>query len=76
MTTSLALNATFSISYTWHHSYIFLFFSATGVQVSLSVMNDGVVSEENGTVPVLVTLTGQQEVYVTVTVETVEGSGL
>ena len=44
--------------------------------MSLSVMNDGVVSEDNGAMLVLVTLNGQLEVSVTVTVETVDGSGL
>lgn len=44
--------------------------------MSLSVMNDGVVSEDDGVALVLVTLAGQLEVSVTVTVETFDGSGM
>lgn len=44
--------------------------------MSLSVLNNGIVSEENGAMLVLVTLNGQLEVSVAVTIETVEGSGL
>lgn len=43
--------------------------------MSLSVMNDSVVSEASGAMLVLVNLVGELEVYVTVTVATVEGSG-
>ena len=44
--------------------------------MSLSVMNDGLVPEDNGVALVLVTLAGQLEVSITVTVETFDGSGI
>ena len=47
-----------------------------GVQVSISVMNGGVVDESIGAVPVLVILTGELDRDVTVQIETVEGTGI
>lgn len=46
------------------------------VTVSLSVMNDGEVSEANGAMLVRVNLVGELEVDATVRVETCEGTGL
>ena len=47
----------------------------TAVTVSLSVRNDGNVSESNAAMLVLVTLEGYLETYVTVTVQTSDGTG-
>ena len=47
----------------------------TAVTVSLSVRNDGNVPESNAGMLVLVTLEGYLETYVTVTVETSDGTG-
>ena len=47
----------------------------TVVTVSLSVMNNGEVSEDNGAMLVLVSLVGQLQVDIYVTVETEDGTG-
>lgn len=49
---------------------------AAAVTVSLSVMNNGMVSEANGAMLVQVNLIGELERAITVQVETCEGTGV
>ena len=61
--------------YSWSVTSYLIIFPIIGAQVSISVDNDGIVDESIGAVSILVTLTGEIDRDVTVTITTSDGTG-